>query len=90
MPGAAAPPAAEPAAPAEPVMKMKDDPRYARYFKMVQIGVPMAQVKQKMMMEGVNPDILDNPDAPADAVKDTPAPATADDSSDEESSDSFS
>jgi WASH complex subunit CCDC53 len=69
---------------------MKDDPRYARYFKMVQIGVPMAQVKQKMMMEGVNPDILDNPDALADAVKDTPAPATADDSSDEESSDSFS
>lgn len=43
----------------EPKMKMKDDPRYARYFKMIQIGVPMAQVKQKMMIEGFDPDMLE-------------------------------
>ena len=31
---------------------MKDDPRYAKYFKMVTIGIPLANVKQKMMIEG--------------------------------------
>lgn len=32
---------------------MKDDPRYTKYFKMVTIGIPLANVKQKMMIEGV-------------------------------------
>lgn len=50
---AAAPVAEAPAAQeAEPGLKMKDDPRYARYFRMVAIGVPLANVKQKMMLEG--------------------------------------
>eukprot|EP01094_Clydonella_sp_ATCC50884_P006655 TRINITY_DN15869_c0_g1_i1.p2 TRINITY_DN15869_c0_g1~~TRINITY_DN15869_c0_g1_i1.p2 ORF type:complete len:218 (-),score=79.87 TRINITY_DN15869_c0_g1_i1:49-702(-) len=76
--GEAAEAAAEPAAPSG--MTMEHDPRYSRYFKMVKMGVLAAQVKQKMMMEGVDPDILDNPDAPSDYVE----PGGGGDSSEEE------
>jgi len=41
------------------------DPRYARFFKMVKMGVPEPAVKVKMTAEGIDPDILDDPDAPA-------------------------
>lgn len=53
-------------------MTVSDDPRYATYFKMLKLRVPVASIKQKMMMEGIDPNILDNPDAPSDA---SPAPA---------------
>jgi len=46
----------------EPVrrgMKNKEDPRYAKYFKMLLVGVPLAQVQNKMMMEGVPPSVLE-------------------------------
>lgn len=42
------------------------DPRYEQYFVMLRLRVPVAAIKQKMMLEGINPDILDNPDAPSD------------------------
>lgn len=74
-PGAPAPPAAESAAPPPPPVEeekpsnpVSKDPRYMKYFKMVQVGVPEQVVKMKMSAEGVNPDILDNPDAPAPAA----------------------
>ncbi|XP_055684515.1 WASH complex subunit 3 [Lutzomyia longipalpis] len=38
-----------------------EDTRYRKYFKMVQFGVPPPAVKQKMNAEGLNPDILDDP-----------------------------
>jgi len=50
------------------VMKYKDDPRYVKYFRLFKNGVAEGAVKQKMEMEGVNPDILDTPDAPSDYV----------------------
>jgi len=71
---------APPAEPEKPVLKMKDDPRYTRYFKMLSVGVPMAQIKQKMMAEGYPPEVLDNPDAPSDAqgsVLGAPAPSSS-------------
>jgi len=34
------------------------DPRYAKYFKMLQLGVPENAVKQKMELEGVDPSVL--------------------------------
>ena len=40
-------------------MKNKDDPRYYKYFKMLVIGVPLANVQNKMMMEGVDPSVLE-------------------------------
>jgi WASH complex subunit CCDC53 len=48
----------EPAA-ASGGMKNKDDPRYARYFKMLFLGVALANVQNKMMLEGVDPSILE-------------------------------
>ncbi|KAK3585737.1 hypothetical protein CHS0354_020306 [Potamilus streckersoni] len=55
------------------------DPRYMRFFKMLQVGVPETAVKMKMSAEGLDPNLLNNPDAPAPA---------ADKTNDEEDSDS--
>ncbi|XP_062860121.1 WASH complex subunit 3 [Trichomycterus rosablanca] len=45
------------------VMTVAKDPRYARYLKMVQVGVPVMAIKNKMMLEGLDPNLLDTPDA---------------------------
>ncbi|XP_064487933.1 WASH complex subunit 3-like [Ornithodoros turicata] len=47
------------------------DPRFAKYFKMLSVGIPLGAVQIKMKSEGVDPDILNDPNAPA------PASATA-------------
>ncbi|ALC38656.1 CG7429 [Drosophila busckii] len=39
-----------------------EDSRYKKFFKMLQVGVPAAAVKQKMFAEGLEPTILDQPD----------------------------
>jgi len=59
-------------------LKYKEDPRYVKYFRLLKAGVAEGAVKQKMEMEGFNPDILDNPDAPSDYV------ATTEEQEDEE------
>ena len=41
---------------------VRQDPRYARYFRMLDMGVPAPAVKMKMTSEGVDPDLLDKPD----------------------------
>lgn len=38
---------------------MSADPRYEQYFVMLRLRVPVAAIKQKMMLEGINPDILE-------------------------------
>ncbi|KAG7454506.1 hypothetical protein MATL_G00260400 [Megalops atlanticus] len=48
----------------ENVMTVAKDPRYARYLKMVQVGVPVVAIKNKMIQEGLDPGLLDTPDAP--------------------------
>ncbi|XP_030639491.1 WASH complex subunit 3 [Chanos chanos] len=48
----------------ENVMTVAKDPRYARYLKMVQVGVPVMAIKNKMVLEGLDPNLLDSPDAP--------------------------
>ncbi|GAA6221108.1 WASH complex subunit CCDC53 [Lates japonicus] len=55
---------AEAAAAAENVMTVAKDPRYARYLKMVQVGVPVMAIRNKMVLEGLDPNLLDTPDAP--------------------------
>lgn len=55
-------PAIEPEAPA---MTVSQDPRYAKYFKMVNMGVPASALKTKLLSEGLDPDLLDTPNAPA-------------------------
>ncbi|KAM9845940.1 WASH complex subunit 3 [Aulostomus maculatus] len=68
------------------VMTVAKDPRYARYLKMVQVGVPVLAIRNKMVLEGLDPNMLDTPDAP---VPDGGAKSTEDvdaNSSDSESS----
>ncbi|XP_051974812.1 WASH complex subunit 3 [Xyrauchen texanus] len=73
-------------APLENMMTVAKDPRYARYLKMVQVGVPVMAIKNKMVMEGLDPSLLETPDAPVpDGVKKV-ADEQDDDSSGSESS----
>ena len=41
----------------------KDDPKYAKFFKMLKMGLPRDAVKIKMVAEGLDALILDAPDA---------------------------
>jgi len=44
-------------------MKIKDDPKFKKYFKMLKFRVPAAQIKGRMAADGVDPAILDmNPE----------------------------
>ncbi|XP_051976335.1 WASH complex subunit 3-like [Xyrauchen texanus] len=71
---------------AENVMTVAKDPRYARYLKMVHVGVPVMAIKNKMVLDGLDPSLLDTPDAPVpDDVK-KGADEQDDDSSGSESS----
>lgn len=36
-----------------------EDERFIRFFKMIQFGVPLAAVKQKMVTEGLDPSVLE-------------------------------
>uniref|UniRef100_A0A8C5RNM4 WASH complex subunit 3 n=1 Tax=Laticauda laticaudata TaxID=8630 RepID=A0A8C5RNM4_LATLA len=67
----------------ENVITVAKDPRYARYLKMVQVGVPVMAIRNKMISEGLNPDLLETPDAPVPAWGDE---TNAGESSDSESS----
>nr|XP_046155190.1 WASH complex subunit 3-like [Oncorhynchus gorbuscha] len=70
-------------------MTVAKDPRYARYLKMVQVGVPVMAIKNKMVQEGLDPNLLDTPEAPVpDAVKKNTL--DHDDDSDDGSESSFS
>lgn len=65
-------------------VKAKDDYRYKKYFKMVHFGVQPTAVKLKMQSEGIDPDLLDNPDQILpDGILEPPM--IENDSSDEES-----
>ncbi|XP_026963149.1 WASH complex subunit 3 isoform X1 [Sagmatias obliquidens] len=48
----------------ENILTVAKDPRYARYLKMVQVGVPVMAIRNKMISEGLDPDLLERPDAP--------------------------
>lgn len=51
------------------VMKVKDDPEYSKYFKMLMVGIPNPVVKHKMTMDGLDPSILDlSPNSPSPNV----------------------
>lgn len=67
----------------ENILTVAKDPRYARYLKMVQVGVPVMAIRNKMISEGLDPDLLERPDAP---VPDGESERTVKESSDSESS----
>ncbi|XP_032972128.1 WASH complex subunit 3 isoform X2 [Rhinolophus ferrumequinum] len=68
---------------AENILTVAKDPRYARYLKMVQVGVPVMAIRNKMVLEGLDPDLLERPDAP---VPDGEGEKNTEESSDSESS----
>jgi hypothetical protein len=43
----------------EEKVPVAEHPKYAKYFKMLKVGLPKDAVKAKMTQEGVNPDVLD-------------------------------
>ncbi|KAL6734096.1 hypothetical protein Aduo_004674 [Ancylostoma duodenale] len=64
----------QPPAPANPelaaveqenVLLVKDDPAFAKYFRMLKLGIVEPAIKQKMQSEGFDPSLLDNPNAPS-------------------------
>eukprot|EP01112_Ceratiomyxa_fruticulosa_P008270 TRINITY_DN2138_c0_g1_i1.p1 TRINITY_DN2138_c0_g1~~TRINITY_DN2138_c0_g1_i1.p1 ORF type:complete len:212 (+),score=72.08 TRINITY_DN2138_c0_g1_i1:295-930(+) len=70
-------------------LTMKDDPRYSKYFKMLRMGIVVQSIQQKMMMEGIDPNILDHPDDPSDFSENQPAaPQEEDDNKSDGSNDS--
>jgi len=58
-------PVEEPEPPKPQTKTVAEDPRYAKFFMLVKRGVPPGALRQKMLAEGLNPDYLDTPDAPA-------------------------
>ena len=40
-------------------LALKDDPKYAKYFKMLKMGLPMGAVKNAMERDGVDPSVMD-------------------------------
>ncbi|XP_038636307.1 WASH complex subunit 3 isoform X1 [Scyliorhinus canicula] len=66
----------------ENTVTVAKDPRYARYLKMVQVGVPVMAIRTKMVSEGLNPDLLETPDAPVpDGVKENDGDSSGSESS---------
>lgn len=51
--------------PAPAVMTVEQDPTFAKFFKMMRMGVPSDAVKHKMIAEGLEPSYLDKPNAPS-------------------------
>ena len=44
--------------PKEEIVSAANDPLYARFFRMIQFGVPVEAVRLKMQAEGYDPSIL--------------------------------
>ncbi|XP_076823340.1 WASH complex subunit 3-like [Clavelina lepadiformis] len=73
----------EETAPVKNVITVRQDPRYAKYLKMVMVGVPKAAIENKMRNDGLDSSLLDTPDAP---VPDAVPPQDSDESDNESQS----
>ena len=68
-------------------MRVKDDPRFLPFFKMLRLGVVIPHIKMQMQAKGLDPNLLDDPDAPAPALITENIEGNDDESSEEESDD---
>ena len=59
------PAAAEPSQEIVAVLAIKDDPAFKTYFRMLFAGIPEGGIKQKMEIDGVDPALLNDPNAPS-------------------------
>lgn len=57
----------------EVAIRVRDEPQYAKFFKLLSMGAPADSVKAKMQMAGLQPELLDSPDATFKSVSDVPA-----------------
>ncbi|XP_030844300.1 WASH complex subunit 3-like [Strongylocentrotus purpuratus] len=76
--------------PAPAVMTVSQDPRYIKYFKMINMGVPVDALKQRVLLDCLDPAYLDTPNAPAPPVNqesDSDDFSSQDNSSDDDFSD---
>ncbi|KAG6949767.1 hypothetical protein JG688_00014492 [Phytophthora aleatoria] len=49
-----------------PVLKLKDDPAYAKYFTMRRLGIPEQVIEHKLLMDGMDTNILNmDPEGPS-------------------------
>lgn len=55
-------PASSAASPPYVPLLIKDDPEFKKYFKLLQMGMPIEQAKLKMAAEKLDPSVLDRPD----------------------------
>jgi hypothetical protein len=60
-------------APAVEMVAVSQHPKYAKFFKMLKVGLPAAAVKNKMTQEGVDPSFLDKPEDEQIPLHDAPA-----------------
>ncbi|XP_045583575.2 WASH complex subunit 3 [Procambarus clarkii] len=75
--------------PASTATPVSQDPRYVQYFRMLRMGVPEPAIRMKMSSEGVDPSLLDDPNAPAPPM-DASEVAGSDNDSDSGSASSWS
>jgi WASH complex subunit CCDC53 len=54
----------------------KDNPKYAKYFKLLSMGMPLEHIKLKAQSDGIDPSVFDNPNGGAGGAA-GPAPAGA-------------
>ncbi|RHZ11461.1 hypothetical protein DYB37_010310 [Aphanomyces astaci] len=55
-----------PLAPSPSFLKLKDDPMFEKYFKMLKLGMPEGVVRHKLAMDGITLDILSlDPEGPS-------------------------
>lgn len=52
-------PEAAPAPPPAPSLTWRKDPRYSKFFSLLDMGVPLGQIQRDMMLKGMNPKILE-------------------------------
>eukprot|EP01127_Copromyxa_protea_P000955 TRINITY_DN1088_c0_g1_i1.p1 TRINITY_DN1088_c0_g1~~TRINITY_DN1088_c0_g1_i1.p1 ORF type:complete len:210 (+),score=66.53 TRINITY_DN1088_c0_g1_i1:40-669(+) len=73
--GAPPPPGGAPAAPAPPPepevpsLTWRRDPRYSKFFSLLEMGVPLGQIQRDMMLKGFDPSVLENPTGASDYVE---------------------
>jgi WASH complex subunit CCDC53 len=46
-------------APAAPSLTWRRDPRYSKFFSLLEMGVPIGQIQRDMMLKGMDPSILE-------------------------------
>lgn len=72
-----------PAAAVNPnVMTVGQDPRYKKFIQLTKVGVPIVAIRGKMLAEGLDPDLLEDPDQPVPGGGAAPSGLLGGDSSD--------